>query len=176
MNETNDWLIIGKVVGAQGLQGEIRINPMSDFPERFTKPGKRWVKQANKEPTEVELIRGRQLPGKSIYIIRLAGIKSRDSAEAFIGLELLVPKDSRPNLSENEFHLLDLVGLKAKLNRNDSAIGEVKNLVKAGNDLLEIDLEEGRKVLVPFVKEIVPEVNLKEGWLLLDPPPGLLEL
>ena len=55
-------------------------------------------------------------------------------------------------------------------------IGHVTNLIKGGNDLLEIELVEGKKVLVPFVKEIVPEIKIQEKWLVINPPPGLLEL
>ena len=59
---------------------------------------------------------------------------------------------------------------------NNDSIGTVSNLISGGNDLLEIKLSAGKTVLVPFVEEIVPEVHLEEGWLLLTPPPGLLEL
>ena len=51
----------------------------------------------------------------------------------------------------------------------------MSDLISGGNDLLEITTSEGRKPLIPFVEEIVPEVHLEEGWL-LTPPPGLLEL
>ena len=52
----------------------------------------------------------------------------------------------------------------------------MSDLISGGNDLLEITTSEGRKLLIPFVEAIVPEVHLEEGWLLLTPPPGLLEL
>jgi 16S rRNA processing protein RimM len=89
---------------------------------------------------------------------------------------VLVPAEDRPELAEGEFHLLDLVGLEARLAGGDDAIGTVSNLISGGNDLLEIQLVSGKMVLVPFVEAIVPEVELEEGWLLLTPPPGLLEL
>ena len=82
----------------------------------------------------------------------------------------------RPELADGEFHLLDLVGLEARLAGSDEPIGTVSNLISGGNDLLEIKLHSGKTVLVPFVEAIVPEVQLEEGWLLLTPPPGLLEL
>ena len=44
MAESDDWLSVGKIVGVQGLQGELRVNPASDFPERFTAPGARWLR------------------------------------------------------------------------------------------------------------------------------------
>ncbi len=176
MNTENDWLTVGKLVAAQGMGGELRINPSSDFPERFTKPGQRWLKEDNTEPKAIELLAGRQLPGKSLYVVRFAGVNNRTAAEALVGQKLLVPSSDRPSLEEGEFHLLDLVGLEARLTSTGPAIGQVTDLTAAGNDLLEIELLSGRKVLVPFVEAIVPEVQPSQGWLRLTPPPGLLEL
>ena len=171
------WLRIGKFVAPQGLRGEIRVQPMSDFPERFTKPGKRWLQKKDKNETlEVELLSGRKLPGKEIFILHFKEIKNRSEAQSLIGASLLVPSNQRPELAENEFHFLDLVGLEARLDLEGPAIGTVIDLTKAGNDLLEIELLDGRKVLIPFVEAIVPVIKLREGWLLLTPPPGLLEL
>ena len=171
-----EWLTVGKLVAAQGLRGEVRVNPQSDFPERFTKPGKRWLQSQNEPPAKMELLSGRQLPGKSIYIIRFKGITDRVNAESLIGKKLLVPSKHRPQMSNEEFHLLDLIGLEARLMSDGPSIGHVTNLTRAGNDLLELELIEGKKILVPFVKAIVPEVNIHEGWLLVTPPPGLLDL
>ncbi len=172
----DDWLPVGKVVGAQGLRGELRINPASEFPERFTEPGTRWLKARGSAPKEIELKSGRQLPGKSVFVVRFGGIESREAAEALIGQTLMVPADDRPELEEGEFHLLDLVGLEARLSTDGDAIGTVRDLISGGNELLEIKTTDGRTVMVPFVEAIVPQVNLKEGWLLITPPPGLLEL
>ena len=172
----DDWLPVGKVVGVQGLKGELRINPASEFPERFTDPGSRWLKARGSAPREVELKSGRQLPGKSVFVVRFAGIDNREAAEALIGQTLMVPADERPELEEGEFHLLDLVGLEARLSTDGEAIGTVSDLISGGNELLELKTPDGRTLLVPFVEAIVPEVHVNDGWLLLTPPPGLLEL
>ena len=177
MAKSDDWLNVGKIVGVQGLQGELRVNPASDFPERFMAPGPRWLRsRKGGEPTEIQLKKGRQLPGKALFVVRFEGIDNRSAAEALVGQELLVSADDRPELAEGEFHLLDLVGLEARLNADGPAIGTVSDLISGGNDLLEITTADGRKLLIPFVKAIVPEVQLEKGWLLLTPPPGLLEL
>ena len=173
----DQWLPIGKVVGAQGLRGELRVNPASDFPERFTKPGPRWLQLKSEAPREIVLTSGRQLPGKSLFIVRFKGIENRSDAEALVGQTLLVSSNDRPKLQEGEFHLLDLVGLEARLNVNgNDGVGTVTDLISGGNDLLEITRPDGHKLLIPFVEAIVPEVHQKEGWLLITPPPGLLEL
>ena len=192
-----DLLVVGRLVAAQGLAGELRVLPLSDFPQRFTSPGPRWLQAPGKPALAVELRSGRQLPGKELFVVRFAGIDSRDAAEALVGQELLVPAADRPPLEEGEFHLLDLVGLEVRLLAGalhantdsvateggaDTVIGRVFDLIHAGNDLLEVDLtaaapgEGGRRVFIPFVEAIVPVVNLAEGWIGITPPPGLLEL
>ena len=176
MIEEDNWMVIGEFVAPQGLKGDIRINPISDFPERFTNPGKRWIQQTNGDPVEINLIKGKSIPGKSIYILSIEGISTRDAAEKIIGWKLVVPIHSRPLLKDGEFHYLDLIRLEARVMPKKILIGHVTNLIKGGNDLLEIELVAGKKVLVPFVKEIVPEINIQEKWLLINPPPGLLEL
>ena len=192
MAEEQDLLVVGRVVAAQGLRGELRVNPLSDFPERFTRPGRRRLRPAQgrrgeaAEAAEVELLSGRQLPGKELFVIRLEGVNDRSSAEALVGHELLVPAADRPKLARGEFHLLDLVGLEVRLLQSSEAespaqtgrcIGTVKDLIHAGNDLLEVELTTGGAPLwIPFVKAIVPEVRLEAGWIGITPPPGLLEL
>jgi len=176
MIEKDRWMQIGEIVAPQGLKGDIRLKPRSEFPERFTKPGRRWIQKADELPTEIKLNKGTIIPGKTIYILSIEGVSNRSSAEKIIGWKLVIPVDSRPNLSKDEYHYYDLIGLKVRIGTNKTLIGYVTDLIKGGNDLLEIELVEGKKVLVPFVKEIVPEIEIKEKWLLLNPPPGLLEL
>ncbi|MEB3262105.1 MAG: ribosome maturation factor RimM [Cyanobacteriota bacterium] len=181
------FLVVGRIVAAQGLQGDLRVLPMSDFPERFTSPGPRWLQRRDHEPRPVQLTTGRQLPGKELFVVRLDGIHSRTAAESLVGEQFLVKASDRPRLARGEFHLLDLVGLQVRLLSSDSerqqaediVIGTVRDLIHAGNDLLEVELNDGwggRRVLIPFVRAIVPTVQLKEGWIGITPPPGLLDL
>ena len=192
-----ELLVVGRLVGAQGLGGELRVLPLSDFPERFTRRGPRWLQAKGRPAQPVELRSGRQLPGKELFVVRITGIDSREAAEALVGHELLVPAADRPPLEEGEFHLLDLVGLEVRLLAGaqhgstdtvtteggaDMVIGRVLDLIHAGNDLLEVELTAaapgggGRRIVIPFVEAIVPVVNLAEGWIGITPPPGLLEL
>nr|AUG32460.1 16S rRNA-processing protein [Paulinella longichromatophora] len=181
--EKNDWLIVGNIVAPQGLKGEMRVNPCSDFPERFTLPGQRWLQNPKMEITPIFLESGRQLPGKSIYVIRLRGIANRGMVESLIGSDLLVLSSDRPQLAEGEFHLLDLVGLEVRLEASNQLIGYVEDLISGGNDLLVVELipefsssKRNRRILIPLVKSIVFKIKLEEKWLSITPPPGLLEI
>jgi 16S rRNA processing protein RimM len=172
-----ELLEVGRLVAAQGLGGELRVVPLSDFPERFTRPGPRWLRPSRGPIQAVELLAGRQLPGRELYVVRLAGVSSRTAAEALVGQQLLASAADRPPLEEGEFHLLDLEGLEVRLLADGAVIGIVRDLLHGGNDLLEVELSAGqRRVLIPFVEAIVPEVHPEEGWIGLTPPPGLLEL
>lgn len=190
------WLEIGKIVAPQGMKGELRVYPSTDFPERFEVAGLRWLLRPNAtEPEEVELVKGRFLEGKNLYVIQLAGVKYRDEAEDLRGCKLLVPENDRPELGEDEYHLMDLVGLPVFMQDDGKFIGTVVDLINAGNDLLEVRLEEGedketrgqgdkensktqnpKNVLIPFVKAIVPVVDLEAGRIEITPPDGLLNI
>jgi 16S rRNA processing protein RimM len=171
----DDWLKIGKIVAAQGLNGEVRVYPDSDFPERFEEPGDRWLlRPGATEPESIRLLSGRYLAGKGLYVICFAGIKSREQADALRDCHLVVRESDRPQLEEGEFHVMDLVGLAVFDQATQALVGTVTDVFSAGNDLLEVELGTGTKVLVPFVEAIVPVVDLSQRRLEITPPPGLI--
>jgi 16S rRNA processing protein RimM len=181
--DLSDWLEIGVVVAPQGLKGEVRVYPDTDFPERFETPGQRWLLKPNAtEPEPVNLLKGYYLAGKGLYVVQFAGVSDRNQAEALRDTKVLVPIRDRPPLNPGEFHLMDLVGLTVILQENREPIGRVISIINAGNDLLEVELtdrlpdEKTQTVLIPFVHAIVPIVNLDDHYLEILPPKGLLDL
>jgi len=135
-----NWLEVGKIVGAQGLKGEVRVYPDSDFPERFLQSGQRWLRYPDRpEPQPVHLLRGRYLGGKGLYVVQLEGINDRDQAEALQGCVMLVLASDRPQLEEDEFHVTDLVGLQVFHQPTGNAIGVIVSVIAAGNDLLVVE-------------------------------------
>ena len=155
----SEWIEIGKIVAPQGLKGDLRVYPSSDFPERFTEPGKRWLLSPGQlEPRSIELLRGRYLPSKGLYVIELAGIQNREQAEELRNTQLLIEKDDRPQLEEDEFYVPDLIGLTVINQLNGKTIGKVISIIFAGNDLLEI---EKISTDTPTISEVV-ENNLSQ--------------
>jgi 16S rRNA processing protein RimM len=173
---TAEYLEIGKIVAAHGLQGEVRVYPNSDFPERFEVPGDRWLLRPKRTtPEAIALLKGRYLEGKGLYVIQLAGVRSRDAAEALRGCTLLVPASDRLALEAGEFHVSDLIGLPVYEQSTQALVGTVSNVMSAGNDLLEVERSQGKPVLIPFVEAIVPIVDLKHRRIEITPPTGLIE-
>jgi 16S rRNA processing protein RimM len=176
---STEWLEIGKIVGVQGLKGEVRIYPNTDFPERFEQPGTRWLLRSGAaEPEPIDLISGRYLPNKGLYVVAFAGITDRTQAEQLRDCRLLVPESDRPELEADEYHVLDLLNLSVFDQATQTLIGTVTDVIAAGNDLLEVKLHTSKTastVLIPFVKAIVPVVDLEQKRIEITPPPGLIE-
>ncbi|YAI82127.1 MAG: ribosome maturation factor RimM [cyanobacterium endosymbiont of Rhopalodia sterrenbergii] len=203
----DDWIEIGTIVSPQGLQGELKVISNSDFSERFEEPGKRWLQSPQGlYPQEVELIRGRYVPGKNLYVIKLAQVEDRIQAEVLRNYKLVVPRNDRPKIEEEEYYVSDLINLEVYHQKTGELIGNVIDILWAGHDLLEVKLYQKnvqkepeiseyppkiiscRKqknktkktrpatILIPFVYEIVPVVDLENQRIEIDPPVGLLEL
>ena len=222
MAEEQDWLLIGRIVGAHGLGGHVKVYAESDFPERFVVPGDRWLKKpSDPQPTPIKLVSGRYLEGKNRYIVKLAGVDDRDQAEALRQAELLVPESDRLSLEPGEFHVSDLIGLTVIMKSDQTTVGTVTDVFTTGHDMLEVTVEAAPKrleesavdlsstteeaiphasmrakavqklkrqakrkakkkapktLLIPFVEEIVPIVDIAAGQIEITPPPGLVEL
>lgn len=179
MINKKEWLTVGLITSCHGINGQVKVKSLSDFDERFLKPGIRWLQQENERPSKIELISGFKQPGKEIFIVKFQGINTRNRAEQLKKFKILVKAETLPKLKKEEFHLLELVNLEVKTFEDDKLkkIGKVINLENEKNNLLVIELfQNQKKVLVPFVKEIVPLVDIKNNFLIINPPNGLLEL
>ena len=174
-----EWLVVGLITSPHGIDGKVRIKSLSDFEERFVKRGIRWIQKDEEQPTELELISGYKQPGKEIFIVSFKGINQRNKAEKLKRYKLLVKADSIPKLNKQEYHLIELINLEVRILENNElkTIGKVTNLENEKNNLLVIELlNNKKKVLIPFVQEIVPLVDKKNNFLVITPPKGLLEL
>ena len=179
MINRNEWLIVGLITSCHGINGQVKVKSLSDFEERFVNPGIRWLQKENEPPSKIELTSGYRQPGKETFIIKIQGINTRNQAEELKKYKILVETNKLPKLKKEEFHLLELENLQVKTLENDELIiiGKVINLENEKNNLIVIELfKNQKKVLVPFVKEIVPLVDIKNNFIVINPPKGLLEL
>ena len=179
MINKNEWLVVGLITSCHGIKGQLKVKSLTDFEERFLKPGTRWLQKENEPPLEMKLTSGFRQPGKATFIISLEGINTRNDAEQLKKFKILVKTDNLPRLEKEEFHLLELINLQVKTLENEKLkiIGKVLDLENEKNNLLVIELfKNQKKVLIPFVKEIVPLIDLKKKFLIINPPNGLLEL
>jgi 16S rRNA processing protein RimM len=168
--------LFGKIVGFRGLDGEVKVRPSCNSPEILTDVRHLRTK-ATKHLPACELEIERSYFDKRMYFLCFAGYEDRTSVEPLMGAELLTWQDEILELPEEEFWVKDLVGMTA-YKEDGEVIGQIIGIRYSGNDLLEIRREKdppGKTILVPFVKSIVPTVNLSEKKLIVVDLPGLLE-
>jgi len=167
----NEWVLVGRVAGAHGIRGELKVKSETDFPERLTRVGSRRLVTARGEEQSVKLLGGR--PHQGSYLVRLEGITDRNQAEALLGAQLFVPLAERPHLEAGEFLVSDLVGLEVRRLDTGLTIGTISDVINTGAQDLLVVQTEGQDILIPFVQALVPEVHA--DWVGVVPLLGLLE-
>ncbi|NJK34166.1 MAG: ribosome maturation factor RimM [Oscillatoriales cyanobacterium SM2_2_1] len=173
----SDVIVIGKVVAVFGIKGEVKVYSLSDFPERFEVPGRRWLRRSPDGALQpMDLIRGRAMAAKpNVFLVQWAGVDTRTAAQELLGTEVLVESGDRPPLAADEYYVPDLIGCMVWNQRSGTGVGVVVSVIPAGNDLLEVRVAgQEQTILIPFVPAIVPVVDVVSRRLEIDPPPGLL--
>ncbi|GAA4448508.1 ribosome maturation factor RimM [Phytohabitans houttuyneae] len=180
-------LYVGRIARPHGIRGEVIVDLRTDDPDERFAPGKVLVTDPGAMPSKDTDPAAFQVPERLTIeevrshhgrlIIGFDGIYDRNVAEALRGVLLCVDSaDVGPLADPDEFHDHQLVGLTA-VTPSGETLGEVARIDHApASDLLVLRRPEGHTALVPFVKAIVPEVDLAGGRVIVDPPEGLFDL
>ena len=151
-------ILVGRVAGAFGVKGEVRITAYTDDPTALLRY--RDLRREDGGPG-LTLTAGRAQKGA--FVGRAKEIATREDAEALRGLQLFVPRAALPAPDEDEFYLADLIGLRV-VDPAGLEIGSIKNVQNFGaGDLLEIAPLAAPTWWLPFTREAVPEVRIAEG-------------
>jgi 16S rRNA processing protein RimM len=169
-------LVVGRVGRPHGIRGELTMQVHTDDPDlRFAAGSVLATEPAARGPLTVASSRWHS--GR--LLVTFDGYADRDSAEDLRGTLLVMDSaEVGPPEDPDEFHDYQLVGLEVRTVAG-VPVGVVADVLHQGQDLLVVQPPSGRAgdpILVPFVAAIVPEVDVAGGRLVIDPPPGLLDL
>ncbi|MFF2843834.1 ribosome maturation factor RimM [Paenarthrobacter sp. NPDC057981] len=165
-------LQVARIGKPHGIRGEVTVQVLTDAPaERFVAGTEFVVEPASAGPLTVRSARW----NKDILLLGFEEIADRNAAEAIRGAKLFIETEELDDDGEEGWYEHELVGLEARVGAQ--TVGKVAALnTMPAQDLLVIESVDGKEILVPFVDEIVPEVNVEEGYILITPPAGLFEL
>lgn len=166
-------VVVGRIGRAQGIRGEVTVEPRTDEPETHFAPGSVLVTDPGVVgPLTVASSRWQG----SRLVVHFAGVSDRNGAEALRGVLLEAERDEAARPADpDEYYDHQLVGLRA-VDVTGSALGVVVEVVHLpAQDLLAVRTPDDREVLVPFVTALVPTVDVGAGRLVLDPPGGLFD-
>lgn len=164
-------VVVGRIGRPHGIKGETTVEPRTDEPELRFVPGAQLLREDGGTPLVIAAVRW----ANGRLLIEFEGCDTRDDAEALRGTLLEVERGEGTPEDPEEFYDTQLVGCQA-VGLDGARIGEVTAVLHLpGQDVLAVLDDAGREVLVPFVAEIVPEVDAAARRIVIDPPAGLLE-
>jgi len=167
----NDRVCLGVIAGAHGVRGEVRIESFTAEPAAITGYGPLSDERGERRLT-LELVG--ETRGK--LIARIAGIADRNAAAALKGMGLYVERERLPAPAEDEYYHSDLLGLAVE-DRDGRRLGVVRGLHEFGaGSVIEIERPGGARIMLPFTRAAVPVIDLAAGRLVVDAPPGLIEV
>ena len=188
-------VLIGRVVGAHGIKGAIRIHPLTDYPKRFLEMERLYLERAGKPPKVLEVERVSLHEGKSQFLFTLRGVESREAAEALKGCLVTVAPEERVPLPEGEYWIDSLIGLEVRgriasdeegetpqlenlENLGDlgkmSKLGVIEDVMPTGsNDVYLVRTPDGAAKLIPAIADVVRKIDLEAGVMSVVLPEGL---
>jgi 16S rRNA processing protein RimM len=176
-DQSDRYVVLGHISRPHGVHGAFIISPYTDDPGLILK-GQHLELRSPDGRTRRPL---GSLKGKEAaqgLIVKVADISTREAAGEFKGWSLVMAREHLPEPAEEEVYWADLLGLSVQT-PDGRSLGRVEHLMEAGAGLILVVADpesKGRELLLPFQEEFLVELDLENGQVIIDPPPGLLDL
>ena len=163
----SDEIAVGRIKGSWGLRGDLVIESLTDFPDRFS-PGS--VLNLDGRPARVESSRATRRG----FVVKLDLVSDRTEADSHLGKLVTVPGDDVRPLPDGSYYQYQIVGLGV-WTVDGEPLGQVKEVLSTGsNDVYVVSRTDGGEVLIPALESVVVEVDVDGGKMVVDLPDGLL--
>ncbi|UJF14922.1 ribosome maturation factor RimM [Jeotgalibaca sp. MA1X17-3] len=155
---------VGKIVNTQGLKGEVRVISFTDFAEkRYEKGNSLMLFQDQKSPIELTIKSHRK--HKNFDLLMFEGFHNINQVEPFKGGTLRVSADEQHELEEMEYYYHEIIGLSV-ISDQDEELGKIKEILPLGSNDVWVVTKKGQKdLLIPYIKDVVKEVDLESGMV-----------
>ena len=166
-----EFLECGKIVSTHGVRGEVRVQPWCDTPDFLEQFDTLWTGRG-RAPVHVQRARAHG----NIVILKLSGIDSMDDAEKLRGADLYVERADAVPLSEGEYYIGDIIGMKA-VAEDGTELGIIRDVIDtAANDVYAVRREGRKDLLIPAIKQCIKAVDLERNMMTVHLIDGLLDL
>jgi 16S rRNA processing protein RimM len=165
---------VGKIVNTHGIRGELKILATTDFPEdRFAKGSELLIIPADGKapiPVTIEMARFQ----KNMVVAKFKEYHNINDVEKYKGSLLKVSVERQGELEENEFYFHEVVGLEV-VTEDDEKLGVVKEILTPGaNDVWVVKMPDGKELLLPYIQDVILDVNVRENRVTVRLMEGLL--
>lgn len=171
MKEKLTHFRIGQIVNTQGLKGEVRVYPYVDDINRFDELENFYLDKNFNQEFEVERVRYKG----NMVIMKIKGVDSVEMAERLKTKNLYVSRENSVDLDEDEFFIADLIGLDVFTVAWEK-VGTLKDVLQySANDVYVVKGDNDKEYLIPSTLKFVPEINIEEKKMIIDPIKGMLD-
>ena len=171
------YYLVGKIVNTQALRGEVRVMATTDFPEERFKIGATLAIFNGNKLVETVEVDGHRLH-KNFNLLHFKGKDNINDVEKFKGFDLKVAGTEREadELDENEFYYDDIIGLEV-YTTDETYLGKVREITSLpSNDVWAVQRpNKGKDILIPYIEDIVLEIDLDDNRVVIDPMDGLID-
>lgn len=171
-----DHVVLGRIVGAHGLKGQVRVRYLGDGPASLMSAPEVWLGESEHQTGLRRFeVKGSGTGRRGEVRLKLDGVADRDAAQQLRGLLVLGDAARLEPLPEGEFYWHQLVGCRVE-ERAGRLIGTVVEIWETGaHDVLVVESEQGERHLLPTARELMPEIDLEAKRIVVEPIPGLFE-
>jgi len=171
VNDSGDLVAVGRIVGVHGIHGELKVTSLTDFPERFAAGSQLFLVTPDGEVRPTKVLAGREHKGR--MLILLPGVADRDAAEALRGSFLKVEEGNLTPLPPGRFYHFQLVDLSVVTDEGLD-LGRVEEVIPTGGNMVLVVRGGGREVLLPFIDDVILDVDLEAAKITVHLLEGLL--
>jgi len=170
-----DYITIGRILGPHGLKGDVKVFPLTFSKERFMEIERVFLETASgMKPLHIDMA---SLHGERV-VLSFREITGREEASLLRGKEILIRREESPEPGEGEYYHYQIIGLEV-FTKEGTPIGEVTGIIETGsNDVFVVkpqpDLKGAKEILIPAITDVVEEIDLEEGRIIITPVEGLL--
>ncbi len=163
-------IIIGEVLKPQGIQGEMKVYPLTDDPSRYKKL--KQVQLCNEKNADTFLVNNVRIDPKGLVFLTLEGITDREKADQYRGYTVRIGRAQVPKLDQRWYYF-ELEGMKVY--ENDILLGTLTKVIATGaNDVYMVEGKD-QEILIPALKTVIMNVDVTEKRMDVILPPGLLD-
>jgi len=166
-----EFIIIGKIVSTQGNKGEVKVIPLTDSIDRFSKLTDVFIRKGNNK----KLLKINNLKiKKDTVILKLEDIENIEKAEIIVGSFLEVKRINAVKLPKDTYFVFDIIGLEVYANENE-LLGKVDNIISTGsNDVYVVKNKNKQEILIPAIREVIKNIDLEKKRITINMVDGLL--
>lgn len=167
-----EYFEVGQIVNTFGIKGFLKVKPFTDEITRFEELKSVYIVLKNKmQEMQIEDVNYQ----KEMVLLKLKGIDDLTNAEKYKGCYLKIARKDAKKLPKDTYFIADLIGLEVYSDENNEYLGKVEDIFRTGaNDVYVVKNELGKQILLPGIKEVLKEIDLEKGKIIVHLMKGLI--